>query len=88
MQLGPRIAFDVEFDSRPLAFERARDVAHVLRRDVALIGARMDGDARHAGSKTHGHGVEHARLVAAARVAQRRDLVDVDGETNHGNSIG
>ena len=30
------------------------------------------------------HGLEHRRLVAAARVAQRGDLVDVDGEADHG----
>ncbi len=88
-EIGPRIAFDIEFDSRPLAFQRLHDVVHVLRLDVPLIGARMNGDALNAGSKTHGHRVEHARLVAAAGIAQGRDFVDVDGETDHGKtSIG
>ena len=56
------------------------DIAHVVRRDVTLVRARMHGDPVHAGRQAHRDGVGHARQTAAAGVSDRRDLVDVDGE--------
>ena len=58
----------------------------VERGDVARVGARMDGDARRAGVDADADRVDDRRQRPAARVAQRRDLVDVDAET-HGRSI-
>ena len=83
-QIGARIAFDVVLDRRPSGRPSARrDVADIVRRDVPAIGARVHGDAVHAGVQADGNGVEHARHAAAARIAQRRDLVDVDRQADH-----
>ena len=57
---------------------------NVLRRDVATIGARMNRNARDAGHHADINRLEHARLAAAARITQRGDFVDVDGEVDHG----
>jgi hypothetical protein len=65
-EIRPRIAFDVEFDSGPLALERARDVVHVLGFDMALIGSWMNGDPVNARAQTHVDRIEHARLITAA----------------------
>ena len=78
-EIGPRIAFDVEFDGWSLAVECGDDVVHVVRFDVPLVGARVDSDAMDARAKAYRHRVEHAGLIAAARVAEGGDLVDVDG---------
>ena len=44
-QIRPRIPFDVELDLAAPRREERRDLAHVAAADVALIGARMHGDA-------------------------------------------
>ena len=44
-EFGPRIALDVVFNRRRAAAEAQRDRAHVFRRDVPAIGARMHRDA-------------------------------------------
>ena len=76
-KIGPRIAFNVEFDGWPLAFKGGGNVVHVVRFDVTLIGARVDGDAMDARPKTHRHRVEHTGLIAAPGVAKGGDFVDV-----------
>jgi hypothetical protein len=65
-EIRPRIAFDVEFDRRPLAFKRTRDVVDVLRFDMALIGSWMNRDPVNSCAQTNVDCVEHAGLVTAA----------------------
>ena len=62
--------------------KRGSNLAHVVRRDVPAIGARMHGDAGSARGDTDADSLEHAGQLAAARVPERRDLVDVDGEVD------
>ena len=82
-EIVTRIALDIEFDLRPLAFERLRDVIDVLGNDMTAISARMHGDPVNPGAKTHGDGIKHARLVATPRVPQSRHLIDVHRQSNH-----
>ena len=51
--------------------------------DVTGVRARMHGDAARAGVEADLHRLENRRRTAAARVAERGDLVDVDGEADH-----
>jgi hypothetical protein len=43
----------------------------------------MYGNARRAGVDTDVNGLEDAGNLPAARIAQRRNLVDVDGQLDH-----
>ena len=61
---------------------------HVAGPDVALIGARVHGDAPGAGGDGVARRPEDVRPGALARVAEQRDLVDVDGEHGHGSGSG
>ena len=80
-QIGPRIAFDVELDAVAERRELLGDFVYVSGRDVTRVSARVHGDARRAVGHAHAHRVDDARNRAAARVAQRRHLVDVDAQT-------
>ena len=82
-QVRARVALDVVFDLRPLPAQRSRDVAHVAGSDVPAIRARMHGNTRRARSHAHVNRLEHARRAPAARVPQRRHLVDIDAQANH-----
>ena len=82
-QLRTRIAFDVEFDSRGQRPQHRRNFTDIVGRDVTPVGPGVDGDARRARRNAHANSVDDARRPPAARVPQRRDFVDVDGETNH-----
>src|SRR5262249_25895833 len=73
----------VVFDRRAVAFERGGYLPHIARGDVALVRARMDGDSLRAGLEARVHGVHHTGHAPTARIAQRRDLVDVDREADH-----
>ncbi len=57
--------------------------AHVLVLDVAAILAQMHGDAVGAAQMRLDGGPHRIRLVRAARLAQRRDVIDVDAELDH-----
>ena len=76
-----RIAFDVVF--HPVFPAQLCQCIDIARRDVTLIRARMHGDAVGAGFDGGFCGFQHRRLRAAARIAQNRDLVDVDAECGH-----
>ena len=74
-----------------IAYERGLhelgDGLHVLRTDVTLIGARMDGDALRSGVERDGRESLQARDAERACVTQGRDLVDVDGQSSHTGSL-
>jgi hypothetical protein len=73
-----RVAFDVELDAALERLQQRRDLAHVIGGDVAGIGARVHGDAGAARGDAGAHGFGDRRHASAARVADRRHLVDVD----------
>jgi hypothetical protein len=83
-EIRPRVAFDVELDAGTQGLEAARDVAHVVWRDVALVRARVHGDASGSSRQADVHGVEDARLAATAGVPQGRHFIHIDRKTNHG----
>jgi hypothetical protein len=76
-QILVRIAFDVELGLGPV-LQHHRKLAHVAGADVALVGARVDGDAVRAGRERDRRQADHARDRERALVAQQGDLVDVD----------
>ena len=51
---------------------------HVTGADVALVGARMDGDAVRAGLERERRSTHDVRDAELAGVAQQCDLVDID----------
>src|SRR5699024_9578804 len=78
---GKRVAFDVVF--HPVAGQAGQG-AHVLGPDVALVRARMHGDAAATGIHAHAGRGAYIGLVLAAGVAQQGDLVEIDAEKGHG----
>ena len=76
-QVVERVAFDVELGLRPLLHQR-REVAHVLRTDVALVRTRVHGDALRSRFEAQRCRAQHARDAEVTRVAQMGDLVDID----------
>ena len=59
-----------------------REVPDVAGRDVSLVGARVDGHASGAGANHDARRFDDARHRAPPRVADGRDLVDVDAEAH------
>src|SRR5262249_14610794 len=82
-QVRAQIAFDVELHLRRPRAEQRRDVAHVRGTNVPLVGAWMNRDAGRTGVDADLHRLEDARYLPAARVAQRRYFIDIDGELRH-----
>ncbi len=82
-QFGPWITFDVELDRRRQCAQHPGNFANVIGSDVASVGPRMHSDTRRAGGDRRADCVDDARYPTTARVAQGRDFVHVDGETNH-----
>ena len=81
MKSVARIALDVVLDRGPnSAAISAASSQHVASPDVALVGARMHGDAVRAGADHQARGLEHARIAHVALIAQQRHLVEVDAE--------
>ena len=60
---------------------------HVLVLDVAAILAQVDGDAVGSAQVRFDGRPDRVGLVGAPRLPQRRDVVDVDTEFNHGRSF-
>ena len=73
-----RVAFDVELDR-----EHRGEIEDVLEGDVTRVGTRMDRDAVASGGDAGARRCDHVGDIAAARIAERRDFVEVDAETNH-----
>ena len=76
-QVVERVALDVEL-GRGQRFSSAASSCTSWAADVALVGPRMNGDAVRARLERDRGGAHHARDAERARVAQQRDLVDVD----------
>ena len=76
-QVVEGVALDVVFGLRPLLHQIGQ-LIDIVRADVALIGARVHGDAVRAGLQRQRRSTQHAGNAQLARVAQQRDLVDVD----------
>ena len=53
---------------------------HIILADVSRIGARMHRDAICAGIQTGTRGAHDIRFMTTARIAQNRNLVDVDAK--------
>ena len=70
---------EVELDVDELA-----QPPHVLVLDVAAVLAQVHGDAVGAAEVRLDRGPHRIGLVGAPRLPQRRDVVDVDAEFNHG----
>ena len=83
-KIWARISLDVELDAVAHRLEDFRDGAHILWRDVPPIGARMNGDPSGSRRDRHANRLSDARDHASARVAKRRDFVDVDAQVDHG----
>ena len=80
-ELRRRIAFDVVFDRRPeFVADQRRELGDVGAADVALVRARVHGDAMGAGLDHQSSRVRHARIADVALVAQQRHLVEVDAQ--------
>jgi hypothetical protein len=77
------VAFDIEFrmDDRP---ERP-DISIA---DMPLVRPGMDRDAVSAKCLDVHRGLPDIRVIAAPGIAQRGDLVDIDGEPGHGSKVG
>ena len=73
------------FGRRHLEIQRLRDLGlqprHVVVADVAAVLAQMRGDAVGAGLDRGQRGAHRIRPLAAPRVAQGRDVIDIDAET-------
>src|SRR6185295_15652924 len=80
-ELMKGVSFDIEFDS--LASNQIQQDADVTAPNVAAIRARMHGDALRTRRQRETGDVYHTRDVERARIAQQRDLVDVDAEPGH-----
>ena len=72
-----RIPLDIEFSAR-IFLEEPGDLPHIIGPDMALVGARMDGDSIRPGIEAQPGGMNDSGDADGARVAQRPDLVDVN----------
>jgi hypothetical protein len=77
-----RVAFDVEFHARILRHERG-ERGYIRRFDVALIGARVDGEPMRARIQDDSGTIEQIRQPIGAAVAQERDPIYVTGKMRH-----
>jgi hypothetical protein len=87
-QVVKRIAFDVVFAAGPV-LQQVGKVEHVLRADVALVRARVHGDAVRTGLQALGGRAGEAGNAQVARVAHQGDFVQVDRQgCFHGGQAG
>ena len=87
---GEWIAFNVELQAFALAApaigggQPLRQRGDIAWLDMALIRARMHGQAIGTGGNHHVGGVDDAGQTATASIAQHRDFVEIDAEFGHG----
>ncbi len=79
-QIRSWVTLDVEFDASTVGLQLRRDLTHIRERDVTGVGAWVNRDAWRSCGQAHCDCLSHAWHRPAARVANRRDLVDVDRE--------
>src|SRR5262245_9960505 len=77
------VALDVEF-GRGVRAQELGDLEDILRADVPLVGARVDGDALRPGVEGQPRGVDDAGDAVGPCVPQGGDLVDVHAQPGHG----
>ena len=77
------IALDVELASRAPGLHQLCQRRYVGAADVALVGPRMDGQSVDAGIMRDAREFQHIGDPGMPRVAQERDLVEIDAEPSH-----
>jgi hypothetical protein len=82
-QLGAHIALDVEFHRARCQFRQPRQRDHVVERNMPCIRTRVDRQAPDAGSNRLSREVRKIGLVAAPRIPEEGDLVQVQTEDGH-----
>ena len=82
-QVVEGVALDVEFAVRPGLHQRGQ-LGHVAGADVALVRARVDGDALRASLQAQLGCARHTGDAQMARIAQQRDFIDVDRQGHRG----
>jgi len=84
-EAGVRIALDVELAARIVGAQQVGDVGDVGAADMALVGARMDGDADRAIVQRHPAEIGQGRPRHVAAVPEKGDGIDVHGQlARHG----
>src|SRR5262245_1093297 len=82
-EIGPRVPFDIELGPAVKFVQQCRDVMNVTLGDVPGVGPGMHCHPWCSRFNTDAGRVEHRRQMAPARIAERRDLIDVDGKLDH-----
>ncbi len=77
------VAFEVQLETRPPRPHQLGQIKHVAAADVALVGARMRGQPIGPGIMRDPAEMQHIGHPGAPRIAQQRDLVEVDAEPGH-----
>src|SRR5882672_4022519 len=81
-KLRRRVALDIKLDG-----QHCRKIEHILPSDVASIRTGMHGNAVAPCLDTGSRRLHDAWSTAAARVAQRSNLVEIDAEFGHGKKL-
>ena len=77
------IAFEVELESRAPRQHQLGEPDHIAAADVALVRAGMRSQPVGAGPMRDPAKAQDVRHAGAPRVAQQRDLVEIDAEPGH-----
>ena len=77
------IALDVQLATRPPRPHQLGQRRHVAAADMALVGTRMHGQPVGAGIVRDAREAQHIGHPGMPRVAQQRDLVEVDAQSGH-----
>ena len=77
------IAFEVEFESGPPWPHQLGEPGHIAAADVRLIGPGMRSEPVGAGPMGDPAEAQDVRHAGSPRVAQQRDLVEIDAEPGH-----
>ena len=78
------IALDVQLAARPPRPHQFGQRRHVAAADVPLVGTRMHGQPVGPGIVRDAREAQHVGHPGVPRVAQQRDLVEVDAQSGHG----
>ena len=78
------IAFEIELEARPPRPHQLGQGEDVGAADMPLVGPRMRRQPIGAGLVRDPAKAQHVRHAGPPRIAQQRDLVEVDAESGHG----